>query len=200
MRLIIVSLVGFAFIGCSSNSQDPVIKEKIDLNEKLKIVSGSPIEKSLENKNSIIPFIGEFNLEEMKTDSFHNYGAGDCEGKITLKSYPHVVLGIDSSWCSQWGFEHTKYVMTKKNTLTAIHSFEHYIENEDSLGRNYVLRETVYDFNTEPLTIYVRKKEVNNELNFIDEKFSEHRNNKRDSIYSYWQNKLKITWIMDSEF
>ena len=195
-RLLII-LIAIAFVGCGSDYETNNMERADDSIGVAEMNLDSAIGKESEITGTVIPFIGEFNIEEMNTDSFHEYGAGDCGGKIILKSYPHVALGIDSNWCGEYGFEFTNYVMTKEHTLTAIHSFEYFINGEDSIGRNYVLSEKIYDFNTEPLTIYLRKKYVLNEIKFNGEKFSELTINNRDSVHSFWNDKLKETWVKE---
>ena len=71
-RLLIL-LIGIAFVGCSAADENTDVKIGNDSMNVTEIESDTTIEKASDIKGVVIPYLGEFKIEEMTTDSIHEY-------------------------------------------------------------------------------------------------------------------------------
>ncbi|MBL4898683.1 MAG: hypothetical protein JKX76_03430 [Colwellia sp.] len=149
-----------------------------------------------------LPVFGSFDLSSISSDSTHEYGAGDCWGKVEQLSYEHVAFGIDSMFCGEYGFTFTHFLLTKSGTLQAVHILNcEWITKSEGGSHDYILTERVFDFNTVPQELYERVDTVGNlEITEINAEFKKDTLLDAQTTYEHWELQYEGIWTLELDY
>lgn len=175
-----------------------------------KDIQAESIEDTLESKNISIkppvqidlPIIGNFDLAAMNVDSTHEYGAGDCFGKVARYSMEHVSLCLDSMSCSEYGQTNTAFLLTPKNIIqvVCINKWTSFYKLKDE-KYVYILLERIIDFNTIPATIFERKDTVENYMtDKLTMEFTKDTLTDTQTSYEHWEMELQGIWDAELDY
>ncbi|SFU45783.1 hypothetical protein SAMN05216480_10466 [Pustulibacterium marinum] len=148
-----------------------------------------------------LPRIGSFELSQMKKESVHTYGAGDCRGNITKYSLPAKALAIDSMSCGEYGYAYTYYLLNEQDSIQAVYSKEsEMMYNPEVASYNYIREEQLIDFKgtiamsmirTDTIADYHLREER------IAKEFTDAPVTDKQTVYNQWMLKYLKTWEME---
>lgn len=107
--------------------------------------------------NLAYPFGQQMNA--FQRDSVHNFETGDCRGNISQWSMGYLSVGVDSTFCGDYGFDHRYYLLCKGNIVLAHQQMSEVLFSEST---SYVLTESIYDYRKKPYQYYVRMDTLQN--------------------------------------
>jgi hypothetical protein len=113
MKSIIFLITIFLFSSCNFQENNQNNYTKGDTSEEI---------PTQENNHEILelPILGTFSLSNMKIDSLHEYGAGDCWGTVTKYSLKDIGLAIDTMSCGEYGYTYTYYFLNDKGSILTV--------------------------------------------------------------------------------
>jgi len=137
----------------------------------------------------------KFKMPHLSLDSTHEYGAGDCFGKITYYSRSNVGLGIDSMSCGEYGYTNTHYLLDSKKAIQAI-----YLKQSESLLQpdgnwKYVLTERLIDFRNTQVTVLERIDTLDDHTkNIINKEFAVKKLKDGQPSLRQWTKEFREIW------
>lgn len=157
--------------------------------------STSQIDKTIQELET-----GKLEISNWEFQKIHDYGAGDCYGKVA--NYTHtgdpIILGIDSMSCGEYGDTYTFYFLDQAETLLAVYSkkIEPFFNPADE-SVSYLLTEKKQNFKEISAPGLIRMDTLDMRTNPIaDKPFESNNSSSTESTSEEWLKAYQKLWTL----